>query len=66
MICLCGRAAIYNAQKNIYKCKYCGDNAQIVAVPTSWSSKLLMQEFDSMNIGIKRLTTPFTYEKMED
>lgn len=61
MICLCGRPAIFNEQKNIYKCKYCGDNAQITAVPTSWSSKLLMQELDAMNIGVKRLTTPFIY-----
>jgi DNA-directed RNA polymerase II subunit RPB2 len=65
-ICSCGRPAIFNQQKNIYKCKYCLDNAQIAAVPTSWSSKLFMQELDSMGIGVKRMLTPYVYEKQEE
>lgn len=41
-ICRCGRAAIVNPAKNIYKCSFCKDNAELFAVPTSWSSKLFI------------------------
>ncbi|NCA22358.1 MAG: hypothetical protein EBS86_14635 [Crocinitomicaceae bacterium] len=61
-ICRCGKPAIVNHKENIYKCKYCKDNADIIAVPTSWSSKLFMQEMESCNIGIRRVPRPFTYE----
>ena len=61
-ICRCGKAAIVNTNNNIYKCKYCKDNADIAEVQTSWSSKLFMQELDSMNIGVRRQLEPFTYE----
>lgn len=64
-LCRCGRQAIVNIEKNIYKCKYCKDNAQIVRVPTTWSSKLFMQELDSMNVGTKMYTKPFTYENYD-
>lgn len=65
-ICRCGKAAIVNVAKNIYKCKYCGDNADIAAVPTSWSSKLFVQEMETMNVGIRRHLTPFTYESVRE
>jgi DNA-directed RNA polymerase beta subunit len=61
-ICRCGRAAIVNHDRNLYKCKFCKDNADIVAVPTSYSSKLAIQEIQSCNIGISRIPRPFTYE----
>ena len=64
-ICRCGKPAIVNTNNNIYKCKYCKDNADIAEVQTSWSSKLFMQELDSMNIGVRRQLDPFTYEKTE-
>ncbi len=51
-----------NHTEKIYKCKYCKDNADIMAVPTSWSSKLAMQEIQSCNIGIRKIPRPFTYE----
>jgi len=57
-----GKPAIVNHKENIYKCKECGDNADIVAIPTSWTSKLFMQECESINIGIRRIPKPFTYE----
>jgi hypothetical protein len=41
---------------------FCKDNADIVAIPTSWSSKLVMQEIQSCNVGIRRIPRPFTYE----
>lgn len=60
-ICRCGKQAIVNHRQKIYKCKYCQDNADIVAVPSSWTSKLFMQEMESINVGIKRIPRPFTY-----
>lgn len=60
-VCRCGKSAIFNKEKKIYRCNYCQDNAEIIAYPTSWSSKLFMQEMESMNVGIKRLPTPFVY-----
>jgi DNA-directed RNA polymerase beta subunit len=63
-ICRCGKPAIVNVDNNIYKCKYCKDNADIAEVQTSWSSKLFMQELDSMNIGVCRQIEPFTYENI--
>ena len=65
-ICRCGKSAVVNVRKNIYKCKYCKDNADIAAVPTSWSSKLFMQEMESMNVGIRRHLKPFTYESIRE
>ena len=65
-ICRCGKSAIVNAHKNMYKCKYCKDNADIAAVPTSWSSKLFIQEMETMNVGIRRHLTPFTYESVQE
>ena len=61
-ICRCGKPAIVNHQENIYKCKYCKDNADITATPTSWTSKLFVQEMESINVGIRRIPRPFTYE----
>ncbi len=61
-ICRCGRPAIVNHDQQIYKCKFCKDNADITAVPTSWSSKLAIQEIQSCNVGISRIPRPFTYE----
>ncbi len=60
-VCRCGKAAIVNPSLGIYKCKYCEDNADIVAYNTSWSSKLFMQELESMNVGIRQKPDPFTY-----
>ena len=65
-ICRCGKAAVVNTKKNIYKCKYCKDNADISAVPTSWSSKLFMQEMETMNVGIRRHLTPYIYESVRE
>jgi DNA-directed RNA polymerase II subunit RPB2 len=60
-VCRCGKQAIVNVAKGIYKCNYCKDNADIVAYNTSWSSKLFIQELESMNVGIRQKPDPFTY-----
>jgi DNA-directed RNA polymerase beta subunit len=64
-ICRCGKPAIVNTQRNIYKCLECGDNADITNVPTTWSSKLLFQELDAMCVGVRRLPEPFAYPIVE-
>jgi DNA-directed RNA polymerase beta subunit len=61
-VCKCGRPAIVNVQKNIYKCKYCRDNAEIAKIATTWSSKLFIQEMDAMNVGVKMHLDPYEYE----
>jgi DNA-directed RNA polymerase II subunit RPB2 len=61
-ICRCGKTATVNIKKNLYKCNYCKDNADIAKIPTSWSAKLFVQEMETMNIGIRRHLRPFTYE----
>jgi len=58
----CGKPAIVNHRENIYKCRYCGDNADITCIPTSWTSKLFMQEIESTNVGIRRIPKPLEYE----
>jgi hypothetical protein len=65
-ICRCGKPAIVNHRENIYKCRYCKDNADITAIPTSWTSKLFCQEMQSCNVGIRRIPRPFTYETTDD
>jgi DNA-directed RNA polymerase II subunit RPB2 len=65
-ICRCGKAAVVNHQKNIYQCRYCGDNADIVAVPTSWSAKLFVHEQEAMNIGVRRIPLPYTFQVQDD
>jgi DNA-directed RNA polymerase II subunit RPB2 len=65
-ICRCGKPAIVNHRENIYKCRYCKDNADITAIPTSWTSKLFMQEMQSCSVGIRRVPRPFRYEVNDD
>lgn len=64
-LCRCGKPAIVNHSENIYKCKYCKDNTDIVAIPTSWTSKLFFQEIESCNVGIRRIPRPFTFEQYD-
>ena len=61
-VCNGCRPAIVNIQRNIYKCKFCKDNAEIARIPTTWSSKLFMQEMDAMNVGVKMHLEPYEYE----
>jgi DNA-directed RNA polymerase II subunit RPB2 len=57
--CRCGRPAIVNTRKKIYRCNYCGDNADIWAFHTSWSSKAFLQEMSSMNVNVSVYPEPF-------
>jgi DNA-directed RNA polymerase beta subunit len=49
---ICGGRCSVNVDKNIYICKRCGDGADIYAVPSAWSSKMIMQILEAAGIGI--------------
>jgi DNA-directed RNA polymerase II subunit RPB2 len=57
--CRCGRTAIVNVEKRLYSCGRCGDAADIVEIDTSWTSNLLVNELESMGVGIRMLPKPF-------
>ena len=59
----CGKYAIVNHKLKRYKCKQCGDNADIAEVDSSWTAKLFIQEMRSMNIGVRPALTPYEYEE---
>lgn len=62
-LCRCGKPAITNqiTDNLMYRCKYCGDLSDVVAVPSTWSSKLFMQEMESCNVGVRRIPAPFVF-----
>lgn len=62
---LCGNRAVVNEKMGIYKCKYCGDNADIVNVASSWVANLFFSEASAMNVKMSFELDPFTYSKME-
>lgn len=62
----CGKAAIVNAEENLYRCKTCKDNADICKVPTSYSAKLFHQELEASAIGRRRMLDPFVYEVFDE
>ena len=46
-----------------YKCKSCGDNTEIVEIPSSWSSKMARQIMNICNTGMKIKIKPFEFNK---
>ncbi len=58
-ICKCGRPAIVNQKQGTYRCRACEDSAKISAIDTTWSAKLVNQEIEAINIGIRRYPEPF-------
>ena len=46
-------AVVVNDKAGIYKCNNCKDAADINRVPSSYSSKLFMQELRTMNVGMR-------------
>jgi DNA-directed RNA polymerase beta subunit len=59
----CGGFSIVNRKYSIYKCKTCGDNADIAEVDTKFAAKLFIQELRTMNIGFRPRLKPFTYHR---
>ena len=63
----CGNyATAVNHYRKLFECKQCGDGANIYEVPSSWSSKLLMHEIQSSQIGLKFEMKPPTYQRYDD
>lgn len=62
---MCGNRAIVNEQTGIYKCKYCGDNADIVSVESTWVANLFFNEASAMNIKMNFDVQPFVYQQRE-
>lgn len=46
---ICGNVAVVNERQGMYKCKYCGDNADIANVFSSWVANLFWNEASAMN-----------------
>ncbi len=66
-ICRCGKEAIVNYNNGgYYYCKYCGDNADIFAIPNTWSSKLFRHELQSIGVGPAMLLQPYINEVQDD
>ncbi len=65
-LCRCGMPAIANKRTGVYKCKFCRDNADIVAINTSWSAHLFMQELLSCGIGMRRYIKPYEFQTFID
>jgi DNA-directed RNA polymerase II subunit RPB2 len=59
---LCGKRAVVNEKKEIVLCKICKDDADITKIHTTWSSKLFLQELESMNVGVRLKPKAFQYE----
>jgi DNA-directed RNA polymerase II subunit RPB2 len=57
----CGTRAVVNEALNIYKCDICRDDHDIQKVNTSWTSKVMMQELNAINIGTQFKLAPYTY-----
>lgn len=49
----CGKRAIVNERKLLFKCKKCGNNTDPVRVPSSWMSNVLMHELEAANIAMR-------------
>jgi DNA-directed RNA polymerase II subunit RPB2 len=47
----CGIPSVANPERNIYKCTYCKNSADITQVRIPYSMKLLLQELMSMAIA---------------
>lgn len=47
----CGNYAIVNLHMKKFECKQCGNMGSIYEVPSAWTSKMLFQQLEAMNIG---------------
>ena len=51
----CGIIAVTNSESKIYKCNICRNDTDIAQVRIPYSFKLLMQELQCMNIGVRMI-----------
>jgi DNA-directed RNA polymerase beta subunit len=57
----CRNRATVNEKINLYKCKICGDAAEIVAIPSTWVANLLLTECNAMNIKTDLILEPLSF-----
>jgi DNA-directed RNA polymerase beta subunit len=62
---ICGNRAITNPKMGIYKCKECGDCADIVTVASSWVANLFMSEASAMNVRMSFELAPHLFSRPE-
>lgn len=62
---ICGRIAIVNEKVGIYKCKTCGDSADIANVASSWVANLFHNEASAMNVMMSYELAPYAYDRMQ-
>jgi DNA-directed RNA polymerase beta subunit len=57
----CGKRAVANEKVGIYKCKNCGDRADICNVPSSWVANTFIHEASGMNMDMEFTLTPHVF-----
>jgi ribosomal protein L37AE/L43A len=62
----CKNVAIVNEQAGIYSCKYCGDDADIAKVHSTWSANQFEHYVRPMNIKMLYELEPYTYSCTEE
>ena len=60
---ICGNRAVVNEKRGLYKCKYCGDNADIANVHSAWVANVLFNETSAMNVKAQFELEPYTYSR---
>jgi DNA-directed RNA polymerase II subunit RPB2 len=58
---VCGQRCIVNEKLSMYKCKTCGDAADIVGVPSTWCANLFTSMAQGMNVKMDFAIEPFKY-----
>jgi DNA-directed RNA polymerase II subunit RPB2 len=58
---VCGQRCIVNEKLSMYKCKTCGDSADIVGVPSTWCANLFTSMAQGMNVKMDFALEPFKY-----
>lgn len=61
----CGNRAIVNEKLNLYRCKYCGDDADIANVRASTAANVLWAECAAMNVKMTFGLQPHAYPEHE-
>lgn len=57
----CGKTAIYNASKEIYYCKICENDVEIVALSSTWMVNIFNQQLGAAHFNIRYHLKPVTF-----
>jgi DNA-directed RNA polymerase beta subunit len=61
----CGKRAVVNEKMGVYKCKECGDHADIANVASSYVANLFFNEASAMNVSMTFGLEPHVYSQPE-